>query len=209
MMWPRWTWVWEKSGKWWWTGRPGVLLFMGLQRVGRDWATELTDWLKATSIYCLTILYVRSPHTLWLNEVICLVSKPKIKMCTRLCSFLETLGINVGSFTLLAEYSSTLRNWIPDPCCCQQPVFVPRVCPHFFSCLPLTSSKHWLEGFSGGSVVKNPPANAGDAGLITRLGRFPGEGNGNPLQYSCLGNLMDRGAWWATVHGVTKESDMS
>ena len=51
-------------------------------------------------------------------------------------------------------------------------------------------------------MVKNPPANAGDAGLITRLGRFPGEGNGNPLQYSCLGNLMDRGAWWATVHGV-------
>ena len=56
-------------------------------------------------------------------------------------------------------------------------------------------------------VVKNLPANAGDAvdaGLIPGLGRSPGEGNGNPLQYSCLGNPMDRGAWQATVHGVTK-----
>ena len=58
-------------------------------------------------------------------------------------------------------------------------------------------------------VVKNPPASAGytgDAGSIPGSGRSPGEGNGNPLQYSCLGNSMDRGAWWATVHGVT-ESD--
>ena len=49
--------------------------------------------------------------------------------------------------------------------------------------------------------------NAGDPGSIPGWGRSPGKGNGNPLQYSCLGNLMDRGAWWATVHGVTKESD--
>jgi len=54
-------------------------------------------------------------------------------------------------------------------------------------------------------VVKNPPANARAAGLIPGLGRSPGEGNGNPLQYSCLGNPMDRGAWWATVHGFVKE----
>ena len=53
-------------------------------------------------------------------------------------------------------------------------------------------------------MVKYPPANAGDTGLIPRSGRSLGEGNGNPLQYSCLGNPMDRGAWWATVHGVTK-----
>ena len=62
-------------------------------------------------------------------------------------------------------------------------------------------------GFPGGSVVQNLPANAGDADLIPGLGRSPGEGNGNPLQYSCLENSMDRGAWWTTVHGVTKESD--
>ena len=56
-------------------------------------------------------------------------------------------------------------------------------------------------------MVKNPPANARDirdAGSIPVSGRSPGEGNGNPLQYSCLGNSMDRGAWQATVHRVTK-----
>ena len=59
-------------------------------------------------------------------------------------------------------------------------------------------------GFPGGSVVKKLPANAGDVGSIPGLGRCPGEVNGNPLQYSCLGNPMDRGAWWATVKGVAK-----
>ena len=59
-------------------------------------------------------------------------------------------------------------------------------------------------GFSGGSVGKNPPANAGDMGPIPGLGRSPGEGNGNPLQYSCLGNPMDRRTWQAIVHGVPK-----
>ena len=56
-------------------------------------------------------------------------------------------------------------------------------------------------------VIKNPPANAGDvrdSGLISRLGRSPGGRHGNPLQYSCLENPMDRGAWWATVHTITK-----
>ena len=56
----------------------------------------------------------------------------------------------------------------------------------------------------GGSVVKNPPANAGEAALIPGLGRSPGEGNGNSLQYSSLGNPKNRGAWWAVVHGVSK-----
>ena len=60
-------------------------------------------------------------------------------------------------------------------------------------------------GFPGDSVVENPPANAGDAGSIPELRRSPGEGNDNQLQYSCLGNPMDRGAWWATVQGVAKK----
>ena len=53
----------------------------------------------------------------------------------------------------------------------------------------------YIWGFPGGSVVKHPPANAGDMSLILKLGRSPGEGNGNPLQYSCLENFTDRGAW--------------
>ena len=61
-------------------------------------------------------------------------------------------------------------------------------------------------------VVKNPPASAGDeidTGSIPESGRFPGGENGNPLQYSCLGNPMDREACWTTVHGVSRESDMT
>ena len=67
-----------------------------------------------------------------------------------------------------------------------------------------------LRGFRASQVVlvvKNPPANAGDTrdmGSIPEQGRCPGVGNGNPFQYSCMENSMDRGAWWATVHGVAK-----
>ena len=69
-----------------------------------------------------------------------------------------------------------------------------------------TYYQHYVD-FPGSSAVKNPPASAGNAGSIPESGRSPGEGNGNPLQYSCLGNPTDREAWWATVHGVAKESD--
>ena len=62
----------------------------------------------------------------------------------------------------------------------------------------------FILGFPGGSVVKNLPANAGDSSSIPESGRSPGEGHGNPLQHSCLGNPMDRGAQWGTVHGVSK-----
>ena len=65
------------------------------------------------------------------------------------------------------------------------------------------------QGFPGGSVVKNPLSNAGDVSSIPGLGRSPGEGNGNSLQYSCQGNPMDRGVWLATVGGVTEELNMT
>ena len=58
--------------------------------------------------------------------------------------------------------------------------------------------------FPGGSDCKESTCNAEDLGSVPGLGRFPTEGNGYPLQYSCLENPMDRGYWWATVHGVTK-----
>ena len=60
-------------------------------------------------------------------------------------------------------------------------------------------------GFPGGTVVKNLPADAGDSDLIPGWGRSPGEGNGYPLQYSCLENKMDRGAWQATVHRAAND----
>ena len=79
-------------------------------------------------------------------------------------------------------------------------------------CLPLNAlafiAPYPRVWFPNDSVVKNPPANIGDTGLILGSGRSPGEGNDNPPQYSCLGNPTNRGAWWATVHGVAK-SDMT
>ena len=78
-----------------------------------------------------------------------------------------------------------------------------------WACKGAWSFPRWVSPTSpphvpGGSVVKNPPANAGDTGSIPGSGRSPGEGNGNPRQYSCLGNPMDRGGWWATVHAVAR-----
>ena len=77
---------------------------------------------------------------------------------------------------------------------------------------PYSDSQQLVPGFPGGSVVKNLPANAGDlreAGSIPGFGRTSAEGNGSPLHCSCLRNPMEREAWWATVHGVTKMSDMT
>ena len=73
----------------------------------------------------------------------------------------------------------------------------------FFFWFP-SAYKSYVWGSPGGSAVKNLPANACDESSSLRGGRFPGEGNGNPLQYSCLENPRDRGAWWATVHRMAK-----
>ena len=113
----RWTWVWVSSGSWWWTGKPGVLKSMGLQRDGHNWVTELTDWL-------------------------------------------------------------TFRK--------------------------VSQGHHPLSSLVAQTVKKVPQTVQEDPNLILGSGRSPEEANGNPLQYSCLETSMDRGAWWATVHGVTK-----
>ena len=73
------------------------------------------------------------------------------------------------------------------------------------SCQQKIINSQSKKSFPGGTVVRNPPANTEDTrelGLIPGLGRSPGEGNGNLIQCSCLENPMDRGAWWAIVHGV-------
>ena len=69
-----------------------------------------------------------------------------------------------------------------------------------------STKRNW--GFPGGSVVKLSLASSGDTSSIPESGRSPGEGNGNPLQYSCLENSMDRGTWWATVQGVAKSQTL-
>ena len=68
----------------------------------------------------------------------------------------------------------------------------------------LNQLRHIKSGSPGDSDSKELACNVGDLGSVLGSGRSPAEGNGNPLQYSCLGNPMDRGAWWATVHGVSK-----
>ena len=70
----------------------------------------------------------------------------------------------------------------------------------------------WVWASQAAPTVKNPAANAGDSrdtGSILRSGNSPGGGHGNPLQYSCLENSMDRGAWWATVHGATDMTEVA
>ena len=74
----------------------------------------------------------------------------------------------------------------------------------FVNRLPKWEVTTLIMDFPGGSEGKQSACNAGDTGSIPDWGRSPGEGNGNPFQYSCLENSMNRGAWWATVHGVTK-----
>ena len=90
--------------------------------------------------------------------------------------------------------------------CQRQVVKVVKKCKLSLIRLINLGDKTYNMGFPGGSLVKknNPPANVRDSSSIPGSRRFPGEGNGNPLQYSCLGSPMDRGAWRATVHGVTK-----
>ena len=101
---------------------------------------------------------------------------------------------------------------------CLIPQFSPAVQPDYnLNCVFIKSMSihpvtiyhdlHYSWGFLNGSVMKNPPAMqgaTGDVGSIPGLGRSPREGNGNPIQYSCLENPMDRRAWWAMVHGVAK-----
>ena len=88
-------------------------------------------------------------------------------------------------------------------------IHVSMLFPQIIPLALLMVGKDLWRGFLDDSVVRNPPANAGDTGLIPGSGRSPGEGNGFPLQYTCLGNVVDRGPWQATVHGVTNESEMT
>ena len=85
-------------------------------------------------------------------------------------------------------------------------VFLQQKLYAFYDAFPEASSQTFLcsLGFPGGSGGKESACKAGDPGLIPGSGKSPGERNGNPLQYSCLENFMDRGAWWAIVHVVAK-----
>ena len=102
--------------------------------------------------------------------------------------------------------SSLTKNWTHIPCIGSWSLnyWTAREIPRIKFLMMEFQTCNNRKGFPGGSVVKNYPANAGDTGSVSESERSPGEENGNPLQYSCLGNPMDRGAWQASVYGVTK-----
>ena len=101
----------------------------------------------------------------------------------------------------MATHSSILAWKIPGT---EEPSGLPSVGSHRVGHDRSDLAAAAARGFPGGSEVKASACNAGDPGSIPGSGRSPGEGNGNPLQYSCLENSMDRGAWWVTVHSVAK-----
>ena len=202
-------WVWVNSRSWWWTGRPGMLRFTGSQRVGHDWATDLI-WIELRESNHL------KQRRQWHPTPVLLPGKSH--------GWRSLVGYSPwgrwGSDTTWATSLSLFtfmhwrRKWQPTP------VFLPGesqgrgslVGCHLWG----TQSQTWLKWLSSSRITlrklprwlggKESPYNAGDKGdgLIPELGRSPGGGNNNPLQYSCLKNAMDRGSWHVTVHGVAQ-----
>ena len=116
---------------------------------------------------------------------------------------LNRTGIQIGCHHLWLVFLTSLAEWGVPLLYSLNSGSNPYSSKHICNCW-IDNTYQYLVGFLGDSVVKNLPANAGDSGSIPGSGRYLGGGNGNPLQYSCLGNPMDRGAWWAIVHGVIK-----
>ena len=135
---------------------------------------------------------------------ICLFLKPVKSLVPQDHSSINT--DSVPQMVALPHPHACMLDFSCSPTCCS---FILHLLPKIFC-----HSLIWLfptppSGFPGGSEVKASACNVGDLGSIPGSGRSPGEGNGNPLQYSCLENPMDRGAWWATVHGVAKSQTPS
>ena len=201
----RWAWVWVNSGSRWWTGRPGVLRFMGSQRVRHDWGTEL-NWIK---------LYHRAPPTArqtnrwshtsgsnapafprwqflpWCQKETPVAPVPQTKLGDHWCMFQMEEGGSQGNIILGSQGSGAQIRWYPflHPCLEAQRTLilggqVQFPCP-VITIWSLLSSQG--TSFPGGSEVKASACSAGDPGSIPGLERYLGEGNGNPLQYSCLG----------------------
>ena len=135
--------------------------------------------------------------------------KRAVEHCPKLLGESFQNGRNQGSLLLLPSLLELRR--CPLRCYCDGMVypgslFSPvRDSPvSWLSCAHSLTQKGWPRSNERASLVDQSACNEGDQGSIPRLGRSPGKGNSNPLQYSCLENAMDRGAWWATVNGVTK-----
>ena len=174
-----------------WTEEPGGLRSMGSWRVGYNWMTN-----TFTFLYVFLSLSIFSTYSFFLP--VCLSIHPSIsKQPTSMGRIDFHKGIDLSpSLTLLWDHSQSSLSleslWLP----------MLKESPYIFL------SWSYSYRFPNGSEGKESACNAGDTGSIPESGRSPGGGNGNPLQYSCLGNPMDRGAWWASVRGVAKSQSM-
>ena len=185
----QWTWVWVNSRSWWWTGRPGMLWFMGLQ--SRTWQSDWTeDYSRMKSAYSKNFWPKHYQHTPinyhndhpYEGKKKCPLFKPGSQQ-----------NSVTAIWTKAARYQATRVS--PTPASQSLLKSLELANPK-----PVYRLPSWLSG-------KESACQAGDLGLIPGLGRFHGEGNGNSLQYSCLENPTDRRAWRAIVHGGHKESD--
>ena len=179
--------------------------------------------MKLTKVWVLQILFFFFWIVLIIQDVLKFHTSFRISLfisTKRAVGILRVIALNLYRFAVLTVllvsihehrmFSSLFRSSVHSA------VFYNFHCIHVWTVqahlyifglyFPLNTYYQPYMDFPGSSAVKNLPANAGIAGSISGSGRSPGEGNGNPLQYSCLGNPMDRGAWWPTVHGVA-ESD--
>ena len=206
-----WTWVWASSRSWWWTGKPGVLQSMGLQRVRHDWVTEL-NWTELRQFKhfeeCTSVLDVgngafgRSLQRSSRNPLNDQITKKQwalnndIQAWEFRSSILD--GPDAPTEPALQGEKPSMRWFLSW---CSKSSMRPELL--LWLLVLALGTFFWVNlstsmGYPGGSEVKASASNVGDPGSIPVLGRSPGEENGNPLQYSCLENPM------ATVHGVAK-----
>ena len=186
-------WVWVNYGSWWWTGRPGVLRFTGWQRLGPDWATDLiwSDYLTINqSELCMSWWHIlKLPSFILILKMIPWNSSKSSGFLSISCP-----RVLVWRFTInctFLHHNAVSVNWFH---CQEQQNQV-----WFDNKQKLTDKENKLmvtKGTSpGDSEGKLSAYNAGHQSSIPGSGRSPGEGNGTPLQYSCLENPMDGGAW--------------
>ena len=199
-----------------WTEEPGGLQSMGSLRVRHNWATSLSFLCigegNGSPLQCSCLENPRDGGAWWAAVYGVTQSRTRLKRLSSNSSstritLLNTLSLFIHSFYKQCLHCTTYQTsfkiaqkWLS--------AYIPMIGAVCLQQTPLVSSLSFLV-FPNGSLVKNLPANAGDVASIPRSGRSLGERYGNLLQYSCLGDAMNRGAWQGTIHGVTKESEMT
>ena len=195
----QWTWVWANSRRWWRRGKLGMLQSMGSQRVGHNQVTQQvcrhqTGWNQKPDDWGAWNTTLFPPHQPGRGRSHTL--QPFLQLFIKTLPWNASWSLGFLSTSYLFSLVGPAINLSQGQKTKSTPAFFLFFNLHCISCSVLRASL----------VVQTVESacSAGDRGSIPGSGRSPGEGHGNPLQYSCLENPMDRGAWWATVHGVAK-----